>query len=383
MTKKHFLFISCMNYSDWGGSEELWSQSAIRLKYLGHNVSASVGGLTFQHHKSQMMIESGIDVLKRGPVRYQRVKNLLYNEILRKSINFQKIAFEKWVIENSPDLIIINQPTNNEGIEWLGLLQKVSIPYVVISQSAADFQWPSNHQAQQLRKLFENSLCNYFVSHQNHQLTEYLVGDYIPNANVVFNPFKVNYQQDFQWDFMNTIPKIAVVARVEPHSKGHDLLLLALKNLGDSCPNFEISFFGGGENQDVISRMITRLDLPNVYMRGFVSDISKIWSEHEMLLLPSRSEGFPLALIEAALCGRPAIVTDVGGNTELVKDGATGYLIESREVHSVASGLVRALKEREKWKMMGQNMMNKARSLIPKDPISDFSDKLENLAQNL
>ena len=54
-----------------------------------------------------------------------------------------------------------------------------------------------------------------------------------------------------------------------------------------------------------------------------------IWAEHHALVLPSRFEGMPLVVVEAMLCGRPCIVTDVGGNAELIRDGINGFLAKA------------------------------------------------------
>ena len=64
-------------------------------------------------------------------------------------------------------------------------------------------------------------------------------------------------------------------------------------------------------------------------------------------MLPSRFEGLPLALVEAMLCPRPAVVTNVAGNTEVIEDGETGFvaaaptaghLDEAMEGHGVSEG---------------------------------------------
>ena len=383
MKPKHIHFLSCINYAQWGGSEELWSQTAIALKNRGHKISASVGSLMTKSPNCINMTDKGISVLGRTPVRFQRAKNIIYNEILRQHLDFQRNALKRWLSKNPPDLIVINQPTNHDSSEWLEFLDALSIPYVIISHAATDSQWPSDYTASRLRKLYSKSLCNYFVSNHNHRLTEWQIGCPIQNFKIVFNPYKVTFFQEFKWVSENDIPRLGVVARIEPHSKGHDLLLLAIHELNKTEFQARFSIYGSGGNLDTIARMIQRLGLSNVSIEGYVNDIHKIWSNQEMLLLPSRSEGLPLSLVEAALCGRPAIVTDVGGNTELVEDGVTGYVIEAREVYAVVSCLKRAITDRKEWQNMGKEMMKKARSIIPKNPASDFSNILESVLLNL
>ena len=68
------------------------------------------------------------------------------------------------------------------------------------------------------------------------------------------------------------------------------------------------------------------MGLEKVTYGGFTEDVESIWASHHALVLPSRSEGLPLVVVEAMLCGRPAIVTDVAGNAELIQDGVSGFV---------------------------------------------------------
>ncbi len=79
----------------------------------------------------------------------------------------------------------------------------------------------------------------------------------------------------------------------------------------------EVTFFGEGVNKQALVEMARLLDVKNVKFAGHVSDIAGIWKDYHALALPSRSEGLPLALVEAMLCGRPAIVTNAGGSAEI------------------------------------------------------------------
>ena len=56
---------------------------------------------------------------------------------------------------------------------------------------------------------------------------------------------------------------------------------------------------------------------------GYQSDVRAIWAREQLLVMSSRDEGTPLALVEAMLCGRSAIVSDVGGNQEWVTEAQT------------------------------------------------------------
>ena len=60
-----------------------------------------------------------------------------------------------------------------------------------------------------------------------------------------------------------------------------------------------------------------------------------------MLVMPSRFEGLPLAIVEAMLCARPVVATDVAGHAEVVEDGVTGFLADAPTVGAIAAALER------------------------------------------
>ena len=95
-----------------------------------------------------------------------------------------------------------------------------------------------------------------------------------------------------------------------------------------------------GDNRGSLERLAQRLGLADrVVFEGHVAGVEKIWSLNHVLVMPSRIEGLPLAIIEAMLCGRPVVATDVAG-AEVV-DGVTGFLAEAATVGSVGNALER------------------------------------------
>jgi glycosyltransferase involved in cell wall biosynthesis len=90
----------------------------------------------------------------------------------------------------------------------------------------------------------------------------------------------------------------------------------------------------------------------------------------------------PLALVEAMMCGRPGIVTTVGGNAELVEDRVTGFLAAPVE-DSLDAALEDAWERRHDLHEMGRLAAFKVRELIPPDPAGEFAHLLLNIADEL
>jgi L-malate glycosyltransferase len=99
-----------------------------------------------------------------------------------------------------------------------------------------------------------------------------------------------------------------------------------------------------------------------IKIMGYVNDVRSIWAENHILLLPSRGEGTPLALIEAMICGRPSVVTDIGGNSEWIAEGKTGFVAEAPTTRSINAALNRAWQTQDKWQSIGKSAHESAMS---------------------
>jgi glycosyltransferase involved in cell wall biosynthesis len=75
---------------------------------------------------------------------------------------------------------------------------------------------------------------------------------------------------------------------------------------------------------------------PGITYLGHVRDIASVWARAHIAVLPSRREGLPKSLLEAAACGRPLVATDVPGCREIVTAGETGFLVPTDDPVALA-----------------------------------------------
>jgi glycosyltransferase involved in cell wall biosynthesis len=80
---------------------------------------------------------------------------------------------------------------------------------------------------------------------------------------------------------------------------------------------------------------------PRLRRLGYREDIAAILAAADIFVLPSYSEGLPMSVIEAMLCGLPVVATKIRGPREQVVDGETGFLVAPREVAPLAQALCR------------------------------------------
>jgi glycosyltransferase involved in cell wall biosynthesis len=91
----------------------------------------------------------------------------------------------------------------------------------------------------------------------------------------------------------------------------------------------------------------------NVRFVGPVENIASFLKTGNVFFLPSRSEGFSNALIEAMACGLPCVATRVGGNPEAIEEGHSGFVVDSEDVEAAADRIRRLLRETNLAMSMG------------------------------
>ncbi|MEO6708710.1 MAG: glycosyltransferase family 4 protein, partial [Planctomycetota bacterium] len=111
-------------------------------------------------------------------------------------------------------------------------------------------------------------------------------------------------------------------------------------------PRLMLVFVGDGDQRGLLERRIGALDASlarRVHMVGARDDMPEVLRDLDVVLATSRTEGMPVALIEAGAAGLPVVATRVGGVPELVAEERTGFLGES--VDELAFGLSKLLED--------------------------------------
>ena len=255
------------------------------------------------------------------------------------------------------------------------------IPFAIVMQAAAEAWWPSDVRVEKGFYVLDHASAIYFVSEGNRRLTKKQYLRECSRTEVVRNPFNVEYHVNLPWPEVREDWKLAFVGRLEPEAKGCDLLLDVLGASKWKSRNITVSFYGAGRNAASVRKYAELLRLDNVRFCGQAGSVEEVWREHHALVLPSRFEGLPLAVVEAMLCRRPCIVTDVGGNAELIDDNVTGFLAAAPTVRHLDEAMGRAWEARERWQEIGERAGEKIRELIPADPAGIFAGKLVDLVR--
>jgi glycosyltransferase involved in cell wall biosynthesis len=139
--------------------------------------------------------------------------------------------------------------------------------------------------------------------------------------------------------------------------KGHDVFIKAAAAIVQQFP--QVSFSIAGEVLEPayfaeLQALVQDLDLVgHVRFDGGVTNLRKHLAAADIFVLPSRSEGFSNAIIEAMASSLPVVATDVGGNAEAVKEGITGFIVPAEDPGALSAAILRLLSNPSRAKAMG------------------------------
>lgn len=140
---------------------------------------------------------------------------------------------------------------------------------------------------------------------------------------------------------------LAFLGRLE-HQKGLDVLVEALGILHRRGVPFDLRIGGEGSLRQVLEAQVRDQGLQEqVRFVGRVDDRAGFLGDRSVLVLPSRYEGFPMVLLEAAWHEQCVVASEVSGIPELVRDGETGLLCRPEDPTSLADALQRAMEDRD------------------------------------
>ena len=369
-----------MGSSPWGGSEELWSQAALNLVARGVPVAASVYRWSPPHKRVLDLLQAGVKLQQRY------INHPIWMRAWRTTISSNKgsltLDLERFLAANPPALVVLSDGGPLPPLELMEMCVREGWRFVTVGQMNSEIFWPDDELGERYRKVLPAALRCFFVSRANKLLAEKQFGYAFTNAEVVHNPYGVSATVSLSWPTLGerSAIRLACVARLYPPSKGQDILLEALAKPSWTARNWCLSLYGDGPAQKSLAHLVKRLNLSErVDFAGYVP-VEEIWASNHVLVMPSRYEGLPLVMVEAMMCARPVIATDVAGHSEIIEDGVTGFLAKAPTVASVAEALERGWARRAEFEEIGLAAAKSIRKIVPADPVDIFSSKLQEYA---
>lgn len=377
---KKLLFITLNDHVPWGGSEELWSKTALAMVKQHH---VTVLKKEWQEeHKCITQIEAlgGAVVYKSKPQHKNGILNRIGRKLKLQQPKTTPHDLETLIKRGVFDLAILSvgNHVDTNIVSYANYLKQYSIPYVIVVQLATKLRHLYDSNIIQLQKAYNDALGIGCLSVENYEVLETQLGLRLHNAFKINNPF--NYEQTYVLPESSDVFHLACVAAYTMFHKGQDMLLKVLSQDKWKTRNICFNLYGSGVNEQHFKRLIDRYGLENiVVLKGHVPNKESIWKENIACVMPSRMEGQSLAMLEAMSFGRMVICTAVGAAEELIDHGKTGFLVKAPTVEFLDDTLERAWEKRNEWLEMGKASRTKLFDVIEQDPVEAFSIKINEL----
>jgi len=187
---------------------------------------------------------------------------------------------------------------------------------------------------------------------------------------VINNAYSIHSEKEEHSE--NILYDLVVVSHYFSYAKDFPWMMEVLHEVNKQYAPFRVAMVGS-QLQEKLHNQIIKYSLGNVlYFFGYKSqsEISDVYNQSRALLLTSRYEGLPMAIIEAMAHGLPCFATRVGDIPWLVREGIEGKLVDHGDTQTLVSTIVNALQNPGEITKMGKNARNRHNALMPRFEIS-------------
>jgi glycosyltransferase involved in cell wall biosynthesis len=194
-------------------------------------------------------------------------------------------------------------------------------------------------------RLFESASAVIAVS---QHMRRHLIGLGAPSDKVVFNPYGIELE-DFKGARPDRNPPIFLAVGRFVDKKGPQFTIRAFSKTASAVPGSQLIMVGDGPLLGSCSELVSRLGLDaNVSLVGSRphADVARLMAgsrcfvQHSVTPASGDMEGTPLAILEAMASGLPVVATRHGGILDVVREGISGFLVDERDVETMADAML-------------------------------------------
>lgn len=140
--------------------------------------------------------------------------------------------------------------------------------------------------------------------------------------------------------------------------KNQEMLINTVNELSDKLPNLKLLLAGTGPLDCNYRKLVNKYGLESkIQILGYRKDIKELLTLCDIVASCSRQEGLPVNIMEAMASGKPAVVTDVRGNRDLIKDGENGFVIPLGDVKAMSQKIEKLALDEQLRKEMSSNSL--------------------------
>jgi glycosyltransferase involved in cell wall biosynthesis len=225
----------------------------------------------------------------------------------------------------------------------------------------------ANSKLRFLRNCFTNLFIPYFTSNCQAIKEQLMKKEIVPGKkiNVIHNPInQIRIDQGSikpisrkSLAISNSELTVGIVANIRP-IKDFETFFSAMAIVEKEVPNSKFIVVGSRDEKywNSISHLLENNRLRSrVIFTGPLENPIPVMRLFDVGVLTSKSEGLSNSLIEYGAVGIPSVATDVGGNSEIISEGRTGYLVPPGSSHQLAERIIELLKDDQRRSIFGEN----------------------------
>lgn len=225
-----------------------------------------------------------------------------------------------------------------------------------------------------------------------HYYTNNIANSFKNKNGVIYNAVDIKFINEIRSKKKISIDKpieiqdkklvVGVVSRLR-EEKGIDILLTALNLIGNNKDKFKVIIIGNGPDKDDLINLSKIFELDNIITwlgeLPWTNMIQEMF-QMDIIVIPSRLEGFGLTAIEALACGKPVLAAKIGGLQEIIIHNQNGFFFESNNAYDLAEVLLtlhQKIERLEQSEALIEYAKNKFSFEIYSETLKTFVDSLE------
>lgn len=349
--KKHIILFITNNISSFLSHRMPIGRKLIELGYEVHLISAmnsieaseivASSGIKFH---SIRLARSGLNIFSEAISFFEIFK--LMNNIQPSLVHLVTI---KPIIYGGVAARILRIDSLVVAIAGLGYLFMTTSKFFILLRLLVVLIFKNIFSKKKLKIIFQNS---------DDQLHLLKLTNLNPEKTTLIKGSGVNLDEFISNIKPSKLPYIVTMASRLLRDKGVTEYVEAAKILSERGVSIEFRLVGdidiGNPSSLSVHDLSVLKKLGIVKLYGHRNDISALYNESRIIVLPSYREGLPKALIEAASCGRPVITTDVPGCRDAIVPGHTGLLIPPYDSMALANAIENLIFDDELCDNMGE-----------------------------
>jgi glycosyltransferase involved in cell wall biosynthesis len=336
----------------WGGCEQLWTRTAALALSEGHEILISIFDWPEQYPVIRALQASGAKLLLRrrffpGPLvrLHKKVMNLFLPE-------GRKVTYHDRILDFKPDHIVFSLAGGDEiatdAADLMIFIRQLKVPFTVIHHSMTLGHVYPQSTRDHFGEVFDKARKCLFTSRFQLELYRGQTGHRILNGQIVSQPLP-----DIRYKALTDVAgsiRFALIGSLITRWKGQDMVLSILSSNIWAARDWQLDIYGSGADEASLRTQVESSGISDrVYFHGYQHDLSEVYGNHHLILIPSRQDTGPIVLFEAMLAGRPVVGTPMGAMPDFIEDGQTGVLASGLDEAAFGEAMERAWASRARW----------------------------------